>query len=52
MKNGLVLIFNRKELNGNYLYNLVEVHTQQDDIHNQLTYSLNISPKEFIINIK
>ena len=51
MKNGLVLIFNRKETLGNYIYNLVEVHTQQDDIHNQLTYSLNVSPKEFTINI-
>ena len=51
MKNGLVLIFNRKELNGNYVYNLIEVNTQQDDTHNQLTYSINISPKEFTINV-
>ncbi len=51
MKNGLVLIFNRKEPNYNYVYNLIEVNTSQSDIHNQLTYNLNISSKEFIINV-
>jgi hypothetical protein len=51
MKNGLVLIFNRKEPNYNYVYNLIEVNTQQTDIHNNLTHVLNISPKEFTINV-
>ncbi len=51
MKNGLVLIFNRKEPNYNYVYNLIEVNTSLSDIHNQLTHMLNISSKEFIINV-
>lgn len=52
MKNGLVLIFNKKELHGNYMYNLIEVNTQQDDTQNKITYQLNISPKTQIINVQ
>jgi len=52
MKNGLVLIFNRKETDHKYIFNLIEVSSKQDDSSNQATHQLDISPMEFPIDIQ